>query len=108
MAKLETSTSKDVVTLVEKEGVEMVDLRFCDLPGQWQHFSMTPGQLTEESFEAGFGFDGSSIRGFQQIHESDMILIPDPTTAFIDPFHARKTLIMNCWIHDPVTREPYS
>jgi glutamine synthetase len=108
MAKLETSTSKDVVTLMGKEGIEMVDLRFCDLPGQWQHFSMTPGQLTEESFEAGFGFDGSSIRGFQEIHESDMILIPDPTTAFIDPFHARKTLVLNCWIHDPVTREPYS
>ena len=108
MAKLETSSPKDVLTLIDKEGVEMVDLRFCDLPGQWQHFSMTPGQLTEDSFEAGFGFDGSSIRGFQEIHESDMILLPDPNTAFIDPFHTRKTLVISCWIHDPVTREPYS
>ncbi|MEO7803643.1 MAG: type I glutamate--ammonia ligase [Actinomycetota bacterium] len=99
---------KDVLNLVKSENIEMIDLRFCDLPGQWQHFSMTPGQLTEESFEEGFGFDGSSIRGFQAIHESDMILLPDPTTAFIDPFHAAKTLIMTCWIHDPVTREPYS
>lgn len=108
MAHAHMSTPKDVLNLVSKEGVEMVDLRFCDLPGQWQHFSMTPGQLTEESFEEGFGFDGSSIRGFQAIHESDMILLPDPTTAFIDPFISAKTLVISCWIHDPVTREPYS
>lgn len=108
MAKATTKTAKEVIDLVAKEGVEMLDLRFCDLPGKWQHFSMTPGQLTADSFEEGFGFDGSSIRGFQEIHESDMILIPDPTTAFIDPFIQRKTLVLNCWIHDPVTREPYS
>lgn len=101
-------TPKDIVDMVAKEGIEIVDLRFCDLPGQWQHFSMTPGQLTVESFEEGFGFDGSSIRGFQAIHESDMILLPDPSTAFVDPFHAAKTLVINCWIHDPITKEPYS
>jgi glutamine synthetase len=102
------SSAKEVVDLIDKEGIEVVDLRFCDLPGTWQHFSTTPGQISEESFEEGFGFDGSSIRGFQAIHESDMILIPDATTAFIDPFMARKTLVINCWIHDPVTREPYT
>ncbi|MFN2609391.1 MAG: type I glutamate--ammonia ligase, partial [Actinomycetota bacterium] len=104
----ETKTAKDVLSLVAKEGVEIVDLRFCDLPGQLQHFSMTPEQLTEDGFEEGYGFDGSSIRGFQAIHESDMILLPDPTTTFIDPFLTNKTLVMQCWIADPVTGESYT
>jgi glutamine synthetase len=73
-----------------------------------QHFSVPIGQLTEDTFEDGFGFDGSSIRGFQEIQESDMILRPDPDTAVIDPFRQHKTLNLNCWVHDPVTLESYS
>jgi glutamine synthetase len=88
--------------------VEMVDLRFTDLPGMWQHFSMPTRELTEELFEEGIGFDGSSIRGFQEIHESDMILIPDPDTAFMDPVLEVPTLVVSCDVYDPVTRQPYS
>ncbi|HXQ18677.1 MAG TPA: type I glutamate--ammonia ligase [Acidimicrobiales bacterium] len=98
----------EVVRLVKDEGIEVVDLRFCDLPGLMQHFSMPAHTLTEEMFTEGNGFDGSSIRGFQQIHESDMILLPDPSTAVVDPFRQHKTLNLNCFVHDPVTLEPYS
>ena len=98
----------EVVKLVKSEGVEIVDLRFCDLPGLMQHFSVPAHALTEEGFSEGYGFDGSSIRGFQQIHESDMILLPDPSTAVIDPFRQHKTLNLNCFVHDPLTLEPYS
>src|SRR5207249_5415622 len=92
------------LALAKDEGVEMVDLRFCDVPGLMQHFSMTPEELNEEGFASGYGFDGSSIRGFQAIHESDMLLIPDPGTAFMDPFRTCKTLTLFCFIRDPVTR----
>jgi len=102
------STPKEVVDLIKKEGVEMVDLRFCDLPGLMQHFTMTPEQFTEKGFAEGYGFDGSSIRGFQKIHESDMLLFPDPSTAFLDPFRQHKTLVINCFIGDPVTGDSYS
>ena len=98
----------EVLRLAADEGVEVVDLRFCDLPGLMQHFSVPAHQLTEEAISEGYGFDGSSIRGFQQIHESDMILLPDTSTAIIDPFRQHKTLNMNCFVHDPVTLEPYS
>jgi glutamine synthetase len=101
-------SAAEVVGLAANEGVEIVDLRFCDLPGLMQHFSIPAHELTEESMRDGFGFDGSSIRGFQQIHESDMILLPDPATAIIDPFRQHKTLNMNCFVHDPVTLEPYT
>jgi len=101
-------TPAEVVQYALDEGVEIVDLRFCDLPGLMQHFSVPVAQLTEETFEDGFGFDGSSIRGFQQIQESDMILRPDPDTAVIDPFRQHKTLNLNCWVHDPITLESYS
>jgi glutamine synthetase len=86
----------------------MVDVRFCDLPGVMQHFTVPVGSFTEDVFTDGLGFDGSSIRGFQAIHESDMQLLPDPTTARIDPFRTRKTLILNFFIHDPLTGEQYS
>src|SRR5688572_498086 len=86
----------------------MVDVRFCDLPGVMQHFTVPVSSFTQDVFDSGLGFDGSSIRGFQQIHESDMLLLPDPTTARIDPFRARKTLIINFFIHDPLTGEAYS
>src|SRR5437867_12210006 len=101
-------TPAEVVRLAKDEGVEIVDFRFCDLPGLMQHFSVPVGQLSEDGFEEGFGFDGSSIRGFQEIQESDMILLPDPDTALIDPFRTRKTINLNCYVHDPVTGEAYS
>jgi glutamine synthetase len=101
-------TPKDVLALAKDSGVKIVDLRFCDLPGLMQHFSMPVSELTEDSFADGFGFDGSSIRGFQAIHESDMLLMPDPTTAVLDPFREVPTLLINCFIEDPITRQPYS
>jgi glutamine synthetase len=102
-----TETAADVLSLVESEEYEFVDLRFCDLPGQVQHFTVPVHQLTEDSFQDGFGFDGSSIRGFQDIQESDMLLIPDPTTAVDDVFRSRKTLILYCFVNDPITNAPY-
>jgi len=88
--------------------VKIVDVRFTDLFGTWHHFSLPARELTEELFEEGIGFDGSSIRGFQQIHESDMILIPDPSTAFTDPALEVPTLSIMCDIYNPLTREPYT
>ncbi len=101
-------TPDEVVQLIEDEGVEIVDLRFCDLPGLMQHFSVPAHELTIDSFEEGLGFDGSSIRGFQEIQESDMILMPDPDTTMLDPFTQHKTLNINCFVRDPVTGEAYS
>jgi glutamine synthetase len=101
-----SKTPADVITM--GKDVQMVDLRFTDLPGTWQHFSIPVRQLTTDLFEEGIGFDGSSIRGFQEIHESDMILIPDPDTAFIDPVLEVPALVINCDVYDPVTRQPYS
>ncbi|MFZ0493708.1 MAG: type I glutamate--ammonia ligase [Acidimicrobiia bacterium] len=100
-------TPEALVRHIEESGFEFVDLRFCDLPGQVQHFTIPARALTEESFEEGFGFDGSSIRGFQEIQESDMILIPDPEMAIEDPFLEHKTLLVYCFVHDPTTGEPY-
>jgi glutamine synthetase len=105
---VEDRTPDDVLQLIRDEGVEIVDLRFCDLPGLMQHFSMPAHELTADVFEEGSGFDGSSIRGFQEIQESDMILVPDPSTAVIDPFTQHKTLNINCFVQDPVTGESYS
>ena len=85
----------------------MVDLKFVDLPGTWQHMSLPLAALDEGDFESGLGFDGSSIRGFQEIHESDMLLMPDPTTAFIDPYYVRPTLSLVCSVADPILGEPY-
>src|SRR5215216_6513849 len=103
-----TSTPADVVELARSAEAEIVDLRFCDVPGLMQHFSMAPEELTEDRFTEGYGFDGSSIRGFQEIQESDMLLEPDPTTAFIDPFTKATTLTIFCFVKDPVTGELYS
>jgi glutamine synthetase len=88
--------------------VEMVDLRFTDLLGMWHHFTLPARELIEELFIDGIGFDGSSIRAFQEIHESDMILIPDANTAFIDPIFEIPTMVIICDIYDPVTRQPYT
>jgi glutamine synthetase len=101
-------TPDEVLRLVQDSSVEIIDFRFCDLPGLMQHFSVPAGQLTEDGFDDGFGFDGSSIRGFQEIQESDMILVPDPNTAYLDPFRAHTTLNLNCFVRDPLTGEPYS
>ena len=103
-----TDTPKDVLKLAKDNGVQIVDFRFCDLPGLMQHFSVPVEQLTEEGFAEGYGFDGSSIRGFQQIQESDMLLFPDPTTAVMDPFRQHPTLMINCFVKDPITGESYS
>ncbi len=105
---MQNKTPAEIVKQVKDTKVEIVDLRFCDLPGLMQHFSIPAHCLTVESFEEGFGFDGSSIRGFQAINESDMLLIPDPNTAVVDPFRQHSTLNLNCFIVDPITGESYS
>ena len=101
-------TPKEVLDMAKENGAKVVDLRFMDYPGLWQHFSVPLRELEESSFEDGFGFDGSSIRGWQPIHASDMLVIPDPETAKMDPFYAAPTLTLICNIVDPVTREPYT
>src|SRR5437870_12192850 len=84
--ELQTMTPRELIDLATEREAKIIDVRFVDLPGMWQHFSMPATTLDEEMFEDGIGFDGSSIRGFQKINESDMLLIPDPNTAFMDPF----------------------
>ncbi|MBF0618292.1 MAG: glutamine synthetase beta-grasp domain-containing protein, partial [Nitrospirae bacterium] len=101
-------TPKEVLELTKKNNVAMVNLLFVDFPGVWQNLSVPIGQLEESSFEEGFGFDGSSIRGWQAINASDMLLLPDATSAFIDPFRTHTTLNLICNILDPITKESYS
>jgi glutamine synthetase len=98
----------EVLEFAAEQSVEMVDLKFVDLPGTWQHMTLPLGALDAGDFESGLGFDGSSIRGFQEIHESDMLLIPDPSTAFVDPYYTRGTLSLICSVADPVLGEPYA
>jgi glutamine synthetase len=101
-------TPKQVLDMAQENGAKVVDLRFMDFPGLWQHLTVPISELTESSFEDGFGFDGSSIRGWQPIHASDMLVIPDATTAKMDPFYEAPTLVLICNIVDPITREAYS
>jgi len=101
-------TPDDVKKLAKEKGVKIVDLRFIDLPGMWQHFSIPVEDLEDDLFSDGIGFDGSSIRGFQQIHESDMLLIADAETAQVDPILSVPTLDIICNVIDPITRKPYS
>ena len=101
-------TPKEVLEIAKKNDAKVVDLRFLDFPGVWQHFTVPIGELKESSFEDGFGFDGSSIRGWQPIHASDMLVIPDPTTAKMDPFYKTPTLVLIVDIVDPMTRETYT
>jgi glutamine synthetase len=101
-------TPAQVLKMAKEKNVKVVDVRFMDFPGMWQHFTVPINQLDEGSFEDGFGFDGSSIRGWQPINASDMLVIPDATTAKIDPFFDVPTLVLIGDIVDPVTREPYS
>jgi glutamine synthetase len=102
------SNADEVLRFIKDEGVKFVDVRFCDLPGVMQHFNVPAESVDEDFFTNGQMFDGSSIRGFQAIHESDMKLIPDPATAYLDPFRVEKTLALNFSIVDPFTDEPYS
>ena len=102
------ASADDVTALIKRHGIEIIDLRFTDLPGLWQHFSITLPEIGPELFEGGIGFDGSSIRGFQEIHESDMLLKPDCLSAFVDPFCERPTLVLICDVFDPILRQPYS
>ncbi|MHB1044362.1 MAG: type I glutamate--ammonia ligase [Eubacteriales bacterium] len=101
-------TPKEVLAWAEEKNVKMVDVKFIDIPGVWQHFTVPFGEVDEKVFEEGLGFDGSSIRGFKVINESDMLLIPDPATAVIDPFCKVPTLSMICNVVDPMTGERYN
>jgi glutamine synthetase len=101
-------TPKQVLEMAKEKSVKVVDIRFMDFPGVWQHFSVPLHELEESSFEDGFGFDGSSIRGWQPINASDMLVVPDATTAKMDPFFEVPTLVMIGNIVDPLTKEPYS
>jgi glutamine synthetase len=101
-------TPEQVLAMAKENDVKVVDIRFMDFPGMWQHFTYPVGELDEGSFEDGFGFDGSSIRGWQPINASDMLVIPDATTAKIDPFFKVPTLVLIGNIADPITREAYT
>jgi len=101
-------TPKEVIEFAKKNKAKVVDLRFLDFPGLWQHFTVPMSELKESSFEDGYGFDGSSIRGWQEIHHSDMLVVPDPTTAKMSPFFEVPTLVLIGNIVDPVTREQYT
>ena len=101
-------TPKEVLALCREKDVKAVDLRFMDFPGLWQHFTIPANTLDEDVFENGLGFDGSSIRGWKAINESDMLVVPQPETASLDPFMELATLTMICNIQDPITREDYS
>ena len=100
-------TPAEVTSFIKEKGIKLIDFKFTDLLGTWQHFTTTLIEYSEELFTDGLGFDGSSIRGWRVIHASDMLVIPDPETAWIDPFNAEPTLSFICTIIDPITREPY-
>ena len=102
------NSPKTVLALAKKQGAKMIDIKFVDTFGTWQHFCLPIGELTEEAFVDGYGFDGSSIRGWKSIEASDMLAMPDPDTAFIDPFCAVPTLSLTCDITETGTKEPYT
>jgi len=102
------SKAKDVIGYAKDKKVSMVDLKFMDFLGLWQHFTIPLAELTEGVFEEGLGFDGSSIRGWMPIHASDMLVVPDAETGVLDPFMKDSTLSLLCNIVDPITKEPYS
>ena len=107
MAKTE-SPENNVLNFIKSKKIQFIDLKFMDFPGQWQHFTVPVSQFDKDSFEDGFGFDGSSIRGWKAINESDMLIIPDPSTMFLDPFIEAPTLSLICDVHEPATKERYS
>jgi len=100
-------TTQDVLQTIREQDVQVVDLRFMDFPGQWQHLSIPAQRLTEKSFEEGFGIDASSVRGWRAIEESDMLVRPDPDSLVLDPFSDVPTLILNCTVADPITKRNY-
>ncbi len=102
------STAKDAIKLAKEQKAVAVDFKFLDFLGIWQHFTAPISELSESIFEEGLGFDGSSIRGWQPIHASDMLVVPDPTTAVMDPFMGHPTISLICNIVDPITKEDYS
>jgi len=108
MAKSSNGAIEKVLKFIKDNGIKFVDLKFMDFPGQWQHFTVPVSQFDAGSFEDGFGFDGSSIRGWKPIHESDMLLIPDPETMFVDLFIEAPTLSLICDVYEPATKEKYS
>ena len=97
----------NVLKYIKTNKIEFIDLKFMDFPGQWQHFTVPVSQFDAKSFEDGFGFDGSSIRGWKSINESDMLIIPDPETMFLDPFIEAATLSLTCDVYEPATKEKY-
>jgi len=99
---------KDVIKLMKEQKAVAIDFKFNDFLGIWQHFTVPPSEMEEAVFDEGLGFDGSSIRGWQPIHASDMLVMPDPATAVMDPFMAEPTLSLICNIVDPITKEDYS
>src|ERR1700683_5405133 len=100
-------TPVEVLQFAKENGARQVDVRFSDIPGLQHHISYPIGELSEGSFTDGFGIDGSSIRGWAAINESDMLLIPDPATSYIDPFYETRTLVMSCDVIDRTTRQHY-
>jgi glutamine synthetase len=100
--------AKEVLKFIKDKDIQFVDFKFMDFVGTWQHFTIPAGELGESSFEDGFGFDGSSIRGWQAINESDMLILPDAATSFVDPFHTIPTLSLTATILDPITKENYT
>lgn len=101
-------TPQEALNFIQENDAKFVDFRFTDLFGTWQHFSVPAGMVSEDAFEEGLGFDGSSIRGFQSINESDMLLMPDAATTFMDPFAEHETAVILCGITDPITHERYT
>jgi len=109
MAKTKTASHVDnVLKFIKTNGIKFIDLKFMDFPGQWQHFTVPVTQFSADSFEDGYGFDGSSIRGWKAINESDMLIIPDPETMFLDIFVQEPTLSLICDVYEPATKEKYS
>ncbi len=103
----EAPAAREALEWAGQTQAQMVDLKFCDLLGRWQHMTLPLAAFDESAFDEGLGFDGSSIRGWQGISESDMLLMPDPASAILDPFTEAPTLSLVCEIADPVTRERY-
>src|SRR3989339_398501 len=101
MDKERRMTPQEVLKLIKDKNIMFIDFKFQDFPGTWQHFTIPSTELEASSFEDGFGFDGSSIRGWQAINESDMLVLPDPNTAVMDPFTAFPTLSLICDVTDP-------
>ncbi|HEY6840314.1 MAG TPA: glutamine synthetase beta-grasp domain-containing protein, partial [Chthoniobacterales bacterium] len=100
-------TPSEVTSFIKDKGIKLIDFKFADLLGTWQHFTTTLNEYSEDIFTDGLGFDGSSIRGWRAIQASDMLVIPDPDTAWTDVFNIEPTLSFICTIQDPITREPY-